>query len=93
MSEQKNTAEFNSSRRSFLTTSAKVCAGAVVANTALGLFIPEIAFAGEVEPKQKLEYTFKERTPESIHELLKYPGLNIATAQEMSYKAYFNKGG
>lgn len=93
MSEQNKKATYNESRRSFLTTSAKVCAGVVVANTALGLLLPETALAGEVKPKEKLVYTFKERSPESIHGLLDYPGLDIAKGQDLAYKAYFEKGG
>lgn len=93
MSEQNNKATCNESRRSFLTTSAKVCAGVVVGNTGLGLLMPEIALAGEVKPKEKLVYTFKERSTESIHELLEYPGLDIAKGQDLAYKAYFEKGG
>lgn len=78
------------SRRAFLFRSAKTAAGVAVAGTALGMLVPNTSFAANTEP---FEYTFAEKSADSMPHPLPYPGLDPLKAQERAYKAYQEKGG
>lgn len=79
------------SRRAFLLGGVKAAAGVAIAGVATGLFEPQIAF-GEVKPKEKFEYAFKEAKNTQGHPL-PYQRLDPDKAMERAYKGYKEKGG
>lgn len=79
------------SRRAFLWKSAKTAAGVAVAGTALGMLVPDTAFAAE--NTEAFEYTFKEKSADSLAHPLQYQKLDPTEAMERAYMAYKEKGG
>lgn len=80
----------NISRRTFLEKSAKTVAGVALAGSILSAVTPEVVFGNDTEA---FEYTFKERSPESISAPMEYKKLDPEKCKERAYNAYKEKGG